>query len=215
MNSESDVPPLGPAVAQLAARTFGGTAAVHAYYDATETNKVSILTCSDAPSPGWTTYSTVTLHATPNLLDDTDLRVELAGVARTADEAFGNVLASAAFCVVTEGWLAAPGVVFPGLVREYVPTTTTPHLMWTEPQPWPALVTAVIDGLGELHWLLGVPISEPERALLESEGYDALDHRLGSAGAEYFDLWRPSVIPLPPNDAADSAPSTRNGQAHD
>ena len=104
------------------------------------------------------------------------------------------MLASAAFCVLKDGWLAAPGVVFPGLVAEYLPTTTTPHLMWGEPQPWPDLAAAPVDGLGDLHWLLAVPISDAEKEYLEARGYDALDEKLGAAQAEFFDLWRPSVI---------------------
>ena len=75
--------------------------------------------CLDRPTAGFATYSTIGLHEAPNLLDGKDIRVEVAGVADTAVVEFANLLATAAFYVIKDSWLCAPGVVFPGLVSDY------------------------------------------------------------------------------------------------
>jgi hypothetical protein len=41
--------------------------------------------------------------------------------ARTGDTALPNLVATAAFFVAKNGWLAAPGAIFPDQVREYSP----------------------------------------------------------------------------------------------
>lgn len=51
-------------------------------------------------------------------MDGRDIRVELLIVAPKDSIAAANVLATAGFFVMKDGWLAAPGVVFVDAVRE-------------------------------------------------------------------------------------------------
>lgn len=190
----SDDPGTGPLVAKIARSALGGVADVAMYYDAAEGERTPILTCQGVPAEGFFTCSTVSLHMTTNLLEDTDIRVELMMCGESGALELRNVLASAAFNVIKDGWLAAPGVVFPGLVREYFPDTTTPHVMWTEPVNCPDLGSVAVQELGAVHWLLAVPISDAEFSLLKESGYFALEEVLGSAGAEYHDIHRASVV---------------------
>lgn len=126
-------------VARAAAAAFGGHPQVSRFYDEDESHSVDILTCADRPVPGLCTYSTVTLHRSINRLDGTDVRTEMVGVARKSATMFANLLATAAFFVAKNGWLRAPGVVFPDLVREYGLSDSMQHILWTPPFAWDEL----------------------------------------------------------------------------
>lgn len=190
--SKSDVPPTGPAVAGHASRVIGGTSRVFAYGDDNESQVTFLMTSEGAPESGWATHSSVTLHTTANVMEGTDIRVELLVVGVQSDALLANVISTAAFYVIKNRWLAAPGVVFPNVVAEYYPASTTPHLLWVEPITYPTLGAVEIEGAGSVHWLQGVPITEPERALLHSEGMPALDARLDGKPVERIDLQRES-----------------------
>jgi len=103
-------------------------------------------------------------------------------------------VATSAFFVMKDGWLAAPGVVFPNALSEYYPQTTVPHLMWVEPFDFDGLSTVAVPGLEtDLHVLQGVPLSEAECEFLQDNGFDALEQRLSQSEVPHFDLFRKSV----------------------
>jgi len=107
----------------------------------------------------------------------------------------GNLVATAAFYVVKDRWLAAPGVVFPDLVAEYYPTGNVRHLMWAEPFDFEGLSTFSVDDLDyPIHALQGVPITDREYDLLLRDGYFALETALEAAGVEHFDFSRESAV---------------------
>jgi hypothetical protein len=190
----SAIPESGKFVARSAAAAFGGTARVDRYYDEDESHSVDLLTCVDRPMPGFTTYSTVSLHTVPNMLDDSDVRIEMAGVAANQVAEFPNMLASAAFRVVIDGWLCAPGVVFPSLVTEQRLSSSLEHVLWVPPFPWEQLGSVDPDGGPIVHWLLAVPISEAERRFLVDRGYEHLEALMADRETEYFDLGRSSIL---------------------
>jgi hypothetical protein len=195
MSRSQTLPATRPLVSRHATHVMGGDASVHAFYDATEDNVVAVVTAAGTPSPSLTTVSTASLHAVANLLEGDDIRVELLMVTDSGRGEAANIVATAAFCVIKDDWLAAPGVVFTGAVAEYYPDSTTPHLMWTEPFDFPELSTAHVDGVEhDVHWLQGVPLTERERVFLVESGFDALSDRLEAADAPYFDLGRASVV---------------------
>ena len=185
---------LDRAVARAAASAFGGKPRVTRFYDADESHSVDLLISSDRPSPGFTSHSTVDLHNVPNPLEGTDMRVEIAGVAPSAATAFANMLATAAFYVIKDGWLCAPGVVFPSLMKEYGLSSTLSHVMWNEPFPWEQLESAKFSEQFSVHWLLAVPISDAEYELLLDRGFFALQLLFTEHEIEYFDLDRRSVV---------------------
>ena len=181
-------------VVREAAKAFGGEARVERFYDESESRSVDILTCPDRPSRGFSTYSTVGLHEAPNVLEGDDIRVEVTGVAAPGVAEFPNMLASAAFFVMKEAWLCAPGVVFPGLVSDYGLSSTMEHVLWTPPFPWEELGSVRIADDLNVHWVLAVPISERERKFLLERGYDALGALFAEHELEYFDLERESLV---------------------
>lgn len=195
MHERPTLPVTRRIVSRHASKVLGGESSVHAFYDESEDNVVAIVTCSGTPSGRLTAVSTASLHATPNLLEDDDIRVELLLVTDSRYVEAANVLATSAFDVVKDGWLAAPGVVFPNAVSEYYRDATTPHLMWTEPFDFPELSSVQLEGLeDDVHWLQGVPLTESERAFLVDSGFDTLSERLEAADAPYYDIMRQSVV---------------------
>jgi hypothetical protein len=190
----SPVAESGRAVARAAAAAFGGQPQARRFYDKAETHSVDIAWCSDRPNVGFVSYSTLSVHTAPNLLDGKDIRVEMAGVAATSDAAFPNMLATAAFYVIKDSWLCAPGVVFPSLVKDYGLSSHLDHVMWAPPFPWNQLGSVEITEDLTVHWLLAVPISEAERKLLVTRGFNALEALFAEHEVEYFDLKRPSIV---------------------
>lgn len=180
---------------KAARAAFGGDEwNVRNYYDEPETTTVDILECPGRPTEGFSTYSTVGLYLETNLMDDKDIRVELAGVAPSSAERFTNMLAHASFNLIKDGWLCAPGVVFPSLVAEYDLSSTLEHVVWMPPSPWEELGSVTLAPDRDVHWLLGIPISESERAFLHENGYDAVDDLFAEHGVPYYDIDREPLV---------------------
>jgi hypothetical protein len=182
------------AAARTAAAAFGGKPEVRTYWDRDEAHSVDILDCNDRPNPGFVSYSTLGVHLLPNKVDADDIRVEMAGVAGTDVAEFPNLLATAAFYVIKDRWLCAPGVVFPSMLNEYKLSSTLEHIMWAEPFPWEQLGSVEVGGGLTIHWLLAIPISEAERRFLMDRGFYELEKIFIDREIEYFDLNRPSAI---------------------
>jgi antitoxin YqcF len=190
----SPVAESGRAVARAASEAFGGKPQVRRYYDEAEKHSVDMLTCEGAPTADLVTYSTVSLHGYANMLEQSDVRVEMAGVASRAAGPFVNMLATAAFYVMKDHWLCAPGVVFPSLTRQYKLSPRLEHVLWVPPFPWQKLGSLEVgDGLA-VHWLLAVPISEGEREFLLDNGFDAFEAVFAEREVEYFNLERASIF---------------------
>lgn len=182
-------------VAKRARAVIGGSSDhIHRFYDEGEKNSLFILTSEDAPDPGFSTFSTVNLHESVNQLDGKHVPVELALVGESSLDWLANVVATAGFFVKKDGWLAAPGVVFPDLIAEYSPGGALPHVMWVPPFPWDSLSGVALEEGLKVHWLLGVPISSAERDFLEQKGFDELEDLFVREKMDYFDLSRRSVV---------------------
>ena len=180
-------------VARAAAAAFGGKPEVHAHRDEDRSHSVDIVACADRPSPGLVSYSTLTLHMVPNKIEDDDIRVELAGVAEASVKDFPNLLATAAFYVIKDGWKARPGIVLPSLLREYSLSKTLEH-MWVEPFEWTRLGSVDVGGGLTVHWLQAVPISETERQYLMDNGYWKFEALITDREVDYWDLDRRPVV---------------------
>ena len=194
----TQMPSTGPQVAQAVVEAVSGTPRADGMVDAAEEVRIDVLAFADAPAPGWSTWSTVSLHAEPNavgLVDGTssDIRAELMVVGAPGSDVMGKVLGSCAFAVLRDHWSMAPGIVFGDVVSMYAPNSTTPHLMWCHPFTTPQLDRVEIGDM-KVHWLLGVPITETERQWLEANGFDAFVELLDAKAVNYTDLQRPSVV---------------------
>jgi hypothetical protein len=116
---------------------LGGESLTRAYYEDGERHAIAVVEASGTPSTTLTTFTAASLHEA------------------------ANVLATAGFFVMKDRWLAAPGVVFADVVREYFPNTTVPHIMWTEPFDFDGLSTVHVDGVDQdVHVLQAVPLAD-------------------------------------------------------
>ena len=187
-------PESGRAAARAAIAAFGGKPEIYAYGDENESRKVDILSCENRPNPGLVSYSTLGVHLMPNLIDDDDFRVELAGIAEESVDQFPNLLSTAAFYVIKNRWHVAKGIVFPGLLKQYDMSKTMEHLMWVEPLEWDTLRSVDVGGGLNVHWVLGFPISESERLYLMDNGFWKLEALMVDREVDYWDVNRRPVV---------------------
>lgn len=189
----ADLPDTVRAAAQAAGRAIGGAhRRLGRWADPREEHVVSLLMCVGAPAVTYSTWSTVSLHLHENRLDAQDVRTELLGVSDVA--AFPDALATAAFYVMKDRWLVAPGVVFPGILLDYDLGTTMEHVMWAPPFPWPSLNAVQLSPGLDAHWLLAIPIYESERRFLMDRGYFEFEDLLEAHDTQYFDPGRAAVV---------------------
>ncbi len=191
----SDIDESGIAVARAVRTAVGGPPTVDRYFDVSNAHWVDVMHWHDRPASGLDTHSTLSLHRTPNLLDGSDIRIEIAGVADSSAAEFVNLLSTAAFFVMKDRWLCAPGVVFPDLIARYYPglSTSLRHVLFVEPFPWQELSTLSVGPDLDVHWLLAMAISDAERQYLNHHGYDELEALFTRHEVAYFDLRRDSV----------------------
>ena len=187
-------PPSGKAVAAAAYATFGGDRKLLRVHHVDGQARVDVLRCANAPCEGWASYSTLNLHQSPNMVTDEDIRVEIAGVADDELEGFENVLAEAGFALTLNGWQAKPGSLMDGIVRDFVPDTSVPHLLLVSPYNLDDLSRVPVETIGNVHWLLAFPISEGERSYMLENSFDALEDLFSERNTEYFDLHRASEV---------------------
>jgi len=189
-------------LARLAVSAFGvewsevGAWSITEYRDANGTLAVDILSCVKTPAVGVNTYSTIGLSAHPMYQDGKEfpVRLEIVGCCKSTVEWFPNLLASAAFYVMREGWLCSPGSVLQNAVDEYAPGSAMRHLYFTAPFMWAEKLGSVQLPTRKVAWLLAVPISEAEYKYCKKYGDGALEHLLEIKEVDFFDIERASVV---------------------
>jgi hypothetical protein len=184
-------------IAKHAAAAFGGAPSVSEYLHDTEPLAIPILSCESSPCEGVTAYSTVGLSDFP-MLDgggaDFPVRLEIAGACATQAAQFANVVSTAAFIIMRTRKPYHPGAVMRGVVQEYFPATTVPHLYFTTPFLWEDSPKTLDCGTKKASWLLVVPISDAEMRFLEKHGDNALEDLFEKEQIDVFDLDRSSVV---------------------
>lgn len=165
------------------------------YLDKDEKSEIYVLHSTQTPEEGLTTYCTI------GLSDYTDdhydvsppLGVEIVAVSNLPD--FGEVVSTAAFCVINSGYHARPGGAFPGVVRLHHPDTTVPNLMFAAPYLWDDdALRSRVYGDKTVAFLQALPISDAETQYLLDHGPDALEDLFKEHDPDFVDLQRPSVV---------------------
>jgi hypothetical protein len=183
-------------IARRAAKVFGGTPRVIAFWDDSHEHSVDILISPDAPGPGVTSYSTVTLSDVPLLQKGRvfPVRVELVGACDSRAEEFANALATAAFFILKERWFCRPGVVFETMLSMYELSDTMEHLYFTAPSRWPELNTTLDLSTKKVTWLWAIPISDNESRFIAEHGDDQFESLLEHSRADVLDIHRASIV---------------------
>jgi hypothetical protein len=183
-------------ICRHAAKAFGGTPRVTAYWDDPHEHSVDILICDEAPGRGHTSFSTVTLSDSPLIRRGKEfpVRIELAGVCASDVKGFDNAVCTAALFVMKDKWFCQPGVVFETMLSMYDLSATMEHLYFTAPSHWPALNTTLELSTKKVTWLWAIPISEAESRFIAEHGDDKFEDLLERSGADVFDIHRPSIV---------------------
>jgi hypothetical protein len=182
-------------ICRHAAKAFGGTPRVIAFWDDPHEHSLDILICRDAPGLGLTSYSTVTLSDSPLIQRGKEfpVRIEIAGACASDVEPFGNAISTVAFFVMKDKWFCRPGVVFETMLSMYDLSATMEHLYFTAPSRWPSLNTTLGLPTKYVTWLWAVPISEAESRFIAEQGDGRFEELLETSGADVFDIHRPSI----------------------
>ena len=175
-----------------------GRPQVEEYLNRDETQSLDVLTAFECPSPGFTSVSTISLHRSPNVVNGTDVRVELVTVLEGVEPRLATgLLVASSFAAIGEPWPLSPGVVFPGIVADLLGGRTQ-HLMFTAPGNFPRLQRWHLEpdelqAGTDVHWLQAVPIHEVERQFLREHGLDALEEKFAEAEIAFYDVGREPV----------------------
>jgi hypothetical protein len=183
-------------ICRHAAKAFGGTPRVIAFWDDPHEHSVDILICDDAPGSRFTSYSTVTLSDSPLIQRGKEfpVRIEVAGACASEVKEFGNAISTVAFFVMKDKWFCRPGVVFETMLSMYDLSATMEHLYFTAPSQWPALNTTLELSTKKVTWLWAIPISEAESRFIAEQGDERFEDMLEASGADVFDIHRPSIV---------------------
>jgi len=183
-------------IAKTLAQAFGGKPSVRRFWDEKDKQFVDILTCSNRPEKGVSSYSTIGLSDAPLLKDGTEYptRVEITGACGTAFSGFNNALATAAFCIINSKWFCYPGAIFPDVLSMYDISPTMRHFIFVPPFLWEDKLKTITVGNKTVAWLLAVPISDEERQFAEEKGSDALEDLFEEKQIDIYDLERNSVV---------------------
>ncbi|WP_432486616.1 suppressor of fused domain protein [Kineococcus sp. SYSU DK018] len=186
-------------MARFAARQLGrdATPEFSEFSDSSGRRWLDVLTVHEAPRPGFTSVSTLSLHRWVNLVgsgaERHDERVELVTVLAGVEPAdAAALLVACAFTAVAEAWPLRAGAVFPGVAGELFGAGAQ-HLLLTAPGLFPRLARYRLDEAVQVRWLQAVPIHEVEREFLDSHGLDALEDRFAAAEIAVADPARPPV----------------------
>ncbi|GAA0296891.1 suppressor of fused domain protein [Kineococcus aurantiacus] len=159
-----------------------------------ETLLLDVLTAEDAPAPGCTSVSTLSMHRYPNVVAGTDVRVELVTVLQDVERRLATgLLVASAFAAIGEPWALSPGTVFPGIVADLLGGRTE-HLLFTAPGNFAHLSRYPLEPGLDVHWLQAVPVHESERGFLLEHGLDALERRFEDAEVPFLDVRRDAVV---------------------
>jgi antitoxin YqcF len=182
-------------IAKTTAGIFGGNPRVIEYLNADETSRIGVLHSADRPEKGLTSYATIGLSDLSLPRDiDPPLGVEFLGVAES-DYPYAEVLSTAAFFVMNDGWEPEPGACFRDIVRMQIPDTELPHLYFTDPSVyWDQEFASRVIGEKTVAWLLAIPISEAEAEYALENGGDALESLFEENEIDITDLERDSVL---------------------
>lgn len=194
MTGRADVTEENRQIARTVAELFGGTPAVHTWWDDGKKNSVDILSSEGSPAPGVTAYATVNLSNTALTDAANDLRVELLGACQSDVEEFPGLLSTCAFNIVENGAVIAPGVIFPDVVTTYALSTTLRHILFVPPFFWGEAPATLYLPKRTVAWLLALPISDAELEHLTMNGISSLMDIMEEKRPAVFDMNRPSVV---------------------
>lgn len=171
-------------VAKTLRNVFKGDPHYARYADENEKSTIDILSCSESPEVGLTSFGTLGLSdfSIGKEIEGVPLGVELVGVCRSEFDFFANVISTCAFNIINSKFRSEPGTIFSKIVEMYA-VSPMKHILFTNPFAWDEkLETLYLQPYKVVAWLQIIPISDKENEYAKLIGVDV------------FDLFRSSVL---------------------
>ncbi|MCY7898144.1 type II toxin-antitoxin system antitoxin YqcF [Bacillus spizizenii] len=183
-------------IARTVLGAFGGKPKVTKYWDDNENSNIDILSVSDQPQEGITSYATLGLsdHSINYEVNGTPLRIEIVAAMESASDIYANVLSTCAFNIINSNFTCAPGVIFKNVISMYDQETDMRHVMFVSPFLWEEDLELLEFSNKSVTWLMAIPISEGELQVTEKHGPDYLQDLLESKQIDIYDIKRESVV---------------------
>lgn len=190
-------------VARYLTRAFGCEGAIHRHVDEDGGHQIDVLSCADVPTPGVTSYATVglseaTLQGRARPLT---FGVEIVAACRSDVFDFPNLISTAAFHVLRDGWLCAPGSIFRQVVGMYDLSETLNDVFFVSPFLWGTdLTSAEFEPEGpamparRVAFVQMVPVAPSETAHCEEHGPQSLEQIFENRQIDVFDIQRDPVV---------------------
>ena len=181
-------------IADYALAFIGGTPEVFEYHNDDKKKTIDVLFCDNKNKPENFTVATIGLSAIDigKTLNDLPLRVELIMAGVPGDDAFANIIASAAF-VVQDAADCDLGMIIDDVVAAYVIDTDLQHVLLMNPVFWEKYEPLVTKE-ATVTWLLAIPISDIEKQYIIANGFDDFAKILDEENVNITDLHRKSCI---------------------
>lgn len=182
-------------IAQTALNVFGGKPKVFKYWDHEHRNSVDILSCTDRPCEGVTSYSTIGLseHSIGYKAAGLPLCIEIVGACASDIENYPNVLADCALRIITFNIKCHPGSIIKNAIDLSNIKSEMKHILLTTPFVWEKSPETIDFPDKKVTWLNAVPISQTELEYSEDEGTEALEELFEKHQIDIFNLSRKSV----------------------
>jgi len=175
---------------------FSGDSHYSKYADEEEINTIDILSCSDSPSAGLTSFGTLGLsdYSIGKEIDGVPLGVEFVGTCRSEFNFFPNIIATCAFNIINSKYKCEPGTIFEKIVGMYIDSPMK-HILFTNPFVWAKkLETLYLQPNKIVAWLLMVPISDTEYEYSILNSVEKLESLFDKEEIDLFDPFRKSVL---------------------
>ncbi|MFA0814281.1 MAG: suppressor of fused domain protein [Anaerofustis sp.] len=183
-------------IAKYIKNMFGKQAIVSEYRDDENMSSIDILSCSDVPIKGVTSYSTIGLseYSIGYTVDDIHLGIEILGVCESAIDEFANIMASCAFNIINSKYTCSPGTIFPNVISPYYKNTDMRHIFFTDPFIWENTFETLELENKKIAWLMVVPISDNEMNYCKKYGAEKLEVLFEHNEIDIFNMNRKSVV---------------------
>lgn len=171
---------------------FGAATQVVRFGDDGGANDCFIVTGTDCPISGVSSYGSVGLSRKAQKVGTTDVRVEILAACASITPHIDNLLASCVFDSVKNGSNIIYGACIPDIVSQYGISRTLKHVTFVAPFLWQGMNRLTVDGQA-VHCLLMLPISDSEKNFLQGHGIEALENLFNEKQIDVYDINRPSI----------------------
>ena len=172
---------------------FGGRSKVVLFGDDDGTNTCFIVSASDCPVNGVTSYASVGLSRIAQEVGPLDIEVEIVAACASITPHVDNLVASCVFEGIKNGVNISYGSIIKDIIVQYNISATLKHVTFVAPFLWDNLNKLEVEGKS-IYCLMMLPISDAEISYLVEHGIDALEELFYENQIDVYDINRPSAI---------------------